>query len=89
MALTKKQAEANAKKEINIFLKFIKEDAHGKIKKALNSGAISENSDFMEKNSLLALTVLEVASEPFKIKSDYRLLKNRSGKYSEIYLTAQ
>ena len=38
--LTKKQAEANAKKEINRFLSLIKEDAHKKLNKALNSGCI-------------------------------------------------
>lgn len=70
--LTKKQAEANAKKELNTFLKMIKEISHKKIQKALNSGCISENSDFMQKNCLLALTILEDAAQQFKIKSDYR-----------------
>ena len=70
--MTNKQAEANAKKELNILLQYIKDDAHIKIKRALNSGAISENSDFMQKNSLLAITVLEDSAEQFRIKSSYR-----------------
>lgn len=70
--LTKKQIEAHTKKELNTFLKLIKENATNKIQKALNSGCISENSDFMQKNCLLALTVLEDAAQQFKIKSDYR-----------------
>jgi len=70
--LTKKQAESNAKKELKTLLIFIKENAEKKITKALNSGAISEDSDFMQQNCLLALTVLEDATQQFKIKSDYR-----------------
>lgn len=70
--LTKKQAEANAKKEINRLLSYIKEDAFKKITKALNSGAIDENSEFMQDNSLLALAILEDATESYKIKSSYR-----------------
>jgi len=70
--MTNKQIESNAKKELNIFLQYIKDDAHIKIKRAINSGCISENSDFTKKNSLLALTVLEDAAQEFKIKSNYR-----------------
>jgi hypothetical protein len=70
--LTKKQAEANAKKKINRLLSNIKEDAFKKITKALNSGAIDENSDFMQDNCLLALTILEDATADYKIKSSYR-----------------
>lgn len=70
--LTKKQAAANAKKELSILLKHIKEDAFNKIEKALKSGCISEDSDFMQQNCLLALTVLEDAAYRFRIKSDYR-----------------
>lgn len=69
---TKKQIEAHTKKELKTLLSFIEENAIKKIQKALNSGCISENSDFMQKNCLLALTVLEDAAYQFRIKSDYR-----------------
>lgn len=67
--LTRKQAEANAKKELNKLLSVIKENSYKSIKKALNSGGISEQSEFMEANCLLALTILEDSCAGFKVKS--------------------
>jgi hypothetical protein len=67
--LTQKQAEANAKKEINRLLSVIKENALKKVTKALKSGCIEEESEFLEANCLLALTVLEDEFCDYKVRS--------------------
>ena len=67
--LTKKQAELNAKKELNCLIKVIKEQSYKNIKKALNSGGIDEKSEFMEANCLLALTILEDSCKGYRVKS--------------------
>lgn len=68
----KKQLIKNTKSEIKTLLKQVEENAIGKINKALNSGALSENSDFLKLNALLARTLIESEIENCKISSpDY------------------
>jgi len=67
--LTQKQAEANAKKEINRLLSVIKENALKKVTKALKIGCIDKDSEFLQANCLLALTVLEDEFCDYKVKS--------------------
>lgn len=60
-------------KRINAIILEIKKDAKDKILKALNSGAISEDSDFLKDNMLLASILIEDSSNNYKIKSkEYR-----------------
>ena len=70
MKTNKNKVEKFTKKEINRLLKDLKEIANHNINKALNSGLISEESDFLKENSLLALLCIEEATNKYKIKSD-------------------
>ena len=70
MKTNKNKVEKFTKKEINRLLKVINEIANHNINKALNSGLISEESDFLKENSLLALLCIEEAANKYKIKSD-------------------
>ena len=69
MAFTQKQIEENTKKRIKSILKVIEADAIGKIRKALNSGALANDSEFFDDNGLLANSILETVFEQYKIKS--------------------
>lgn len=66
---TNKQVLANTKKEIKRLLADIENNAILKADIALSSGCISEDSEFRKINSLLALCVLEVVTERYKLKS--------------------
>ena len=70
MKTNKNKVEKFTKKEINRLLKDLKEIANHNINKALNSGLISEESDFLKENSLLALLCIEEAAKNYKLKSD-------------------
>lgn len=61
------------KQRIKEMLKDIQATAFVKVYKALDSGSIADDSEFLQDNSLLALTVLENATKDYKIKTkDYR-----------------
>jgi len=66
---TKKTIVKYTKKRIKEILKMIEEKAIKDIEKSLNSGAISENSDFLKDNHLLAMVLIKNASEQYKIKT--------------------
>lgn len=73
MEKTKISPEKHTKKAIKELLKMIEEKASANIKKALNSGAISEKSEFLKVNHLLAMCLIEDATEGYKIKTpEYR-----------------
>ena len=71
----RKQIVANTKKQIKALTKQLEQDAIAKIDKALNSGALSEHSDFLklDGNQLLARCILENEFENYRINySDYK-----------------
>ncbi len=70
MALSKKQKTAyqNTKKQIRLTCKEIQEKSLDKINKALSCGALDENSDFLEPNSLLARTIIEDVVSEYELK---------------------
>jgi hypothetical protein len=61
MALTKQQKLTfqNTKKQIRLISREIELKAISKINKAITCGALSEDSDFLDENTLLARTILE------------------------------
>lgn len=68
-----KTTAKNTKQLIKEMVKSIEAEAVNKVDKALKSGAISDDSDFLKDNSLLALTVLEDVFREYKIRTkDYR-----------------
>lgn len=60
MALTKKQKSAfqYTKKRIKLLTKQLEQEALGKLNTAITCGALSEDSDFLKDNSLLARTLV-------------------------------
>jgi len=66
---TKKTIVKYTKKRIKEVLKMIEEKAINDIEKSLNSGVISENSDFLKDNHLLAMALIKNASEQYQIKT--------------------
>jgi hypothetical protein len=70
---TKKTALRYSKVRVKQMLKDIEENAFKKLERALNSGAIGSDSEFLKHNSLLALTILEDVCSEYKIKtSEYK-----------------
>lgn len=65
---TNKQIQKHAEKETKILLKEIQRRCFIKIEKALKSGAISEDSEFLQKNSLLSVLVIEDVCQDYKIR---------------------
>ena len=71
--MDKKQVLVNTVEEIDIMLAQMREDCIASAKTALNSGSIADNSEFLDRNALLARLVLEHCSHRHKILSvDYR-----------------
>ena len=71
----RKKIVANTKKQIKVLTKQLEQDAIAKIDKALNSGALSEDSDFLklDGNQLLARCILENEFENYRINyADYK-----------------
>lgn len=69
----RKQIVANTKKHIKELTKQLEQDAIAKIDKALNSGALSEESDFLKDNNLLARCILENEFTNYRISfKDYK-----------------
>jgi len=68
-ANTKKTIEKYTKKRIVELCKFIEENATSKVHKAINSGAIAENSEFLKDNHLLAMALIEDSAKMYKIKT--------------------
>ena len=70
---TQKQIKSNTKKEIKRILKMIEDKANYNLDKAINCGALAEDSEFLDANSLLAMALIEDATKDFTIKTpEYR-----------------
>lgn len=64
---------AHHKKEVRRLCKIISELAESKVEKALRSGMIADDSQFLNKTSLLAMCLIEDAAKDFVIRSsDFR-----------------
>jgi hypothetical protein len=66
---TRKTIERYTKKRIKELLKMIEEKANENILSALSSGAIADNSEFLEDNHLLAMCLIEDAAQMYKIRT--------------------
>lgn len=66
---TKKTIERYTKARIKELLKMIETRASENIKRALNSGALSEESEFLKDNHLLAMSLIEEAATMYRIKT--------------------
>ena len=67
---TKKQIKVSAIKEIKTIIKEIQEKAINNIDRALNCGAIAEDSEFLDDNSLLPRCLIEDAATNYVIRLD-------------------
>ena len=69
----KRNAKRHTKSEIRRILKEIEKDAIDKLDKALTCGALSEESEFMNPNQLLAAAMIEIVSVEYQLRSaNYR-----------------
>ena len=66
---TRKTAFMNTKKQIKLITKKIEQDALAKINRAITCGAISDESEFLSSNELLARALIEEVAEDYKIKT--------------------